>query len=552
MSLRPILILLALSLAATVTLATEMRSDVDSSAFKWFSAANFFTRGSPFRYFSRKFARIEIGTACSEDEECLAILNSTCIEGQCRCEVDFYAVKNTCVQTPGFKEACADSTSKTCRFPFQCIHGICDCPLGFKEQDGKCQKDCKAGSVLIEKENQCYAVKELGLECAYNEQCSTRYSECADGQCRCIPGTVRKGKQCISLNQCPLGETPLENGSPLVCDRDTLKCPNGTYCLYAQFSDKRGFCCPEIKMNCPVGTPLNDKDCSNCPWETHHCFSYTISSVQQQMCCPNGGFKFQDLQRYFVFRLPSKPTHPPREPLLRAGRPRVRVLRPRPMHLHCRLLLRRRHQNLRMSGRIIPRRRQMQADFETRRRMRVFEGLRSRFKHRVRLRHLPVHPRVHSGADDLPGQSARPRTLYCEAFLSHDFGPQNYDGRLYRVRLPQLAVPRRKILPKMVDRRPPQQILFALLSYAKDPTIPRDLRPLWHGNGARERLGSGRLDSHPMSAGAGLPDSEGRLRRRLRGRVRHGVSLAVHLHLQSVLLQRGNLLPLPSQLDNKH
>ncbi|TKR80370.1 hypothetical protein L596_014454 [Steinernema carpocapsae] len=287
MSLRPILILLALSLAATVTLATEMRSDVDSSAFKWFSAANFFTRGSPFRYFSRKFARIEIGTACSEDEECLAILNSTCIEGQCRCEVDFYAVKNTCVQTPGFKEACADSTSKTCRFPFQCIHGICDCPLGFKEQDGKCQKDCKAGSVLIEKENQCYAVKELGLECAYNEQCSTRYSECADGQCRCIPGTVRKGKQCISLNQCPLGETPLENGSPLVCDRDTLKCPNGTYCLYAQFSDKRGFCCPEIKMNCPVGTPLNDKDCSNCPWETHHCFSYTISSVQQQMCCPN-------------------------------------------------------------------------------------------------------------------------------------------------------------------------------------------------------------------------------------------------------------------------
>ena len=83
-----------------------------------------------------------------------------------------------------------------------------------------------------------------------------------------------------------MGEAPLENGYPLICDRKTLKCPDGNYCLFAQFTDTRGFCCPTMKVNCPVGTPLS-YGCANCPWETHHCFTYSIGSHEQSMCCPN-------------------------------------------------------------------------------------------------------------------------------------------------------------------------------------------------------------------------------------------------------------------------
>ncbi|KAK0403834.1 hypothetical protein QR680_017148 [Steinernema hermaphroditum] len=282
-----------LLLLTTVSLAVE-----PEGFSRWFSAANFFSGGNPLRYFSRKFARVSLGGVCSEDADCSTLANAVCGDGLCRCASDFFAANRTCLPAPVFQERCANST--LCRAPFQCLDGLCECPLGSKERSGKCIKDCLAGSVLVEKENECFAVQELGAECSFGEQCSARYSECsADGRCRCIAGTVKKGHQCVTLSQCPLGETPLEDGAPLACDRASLKCTNGTYCLYAQFSDRHGFCCPEIsesspsrpnrpqEMNCPVGAPLHDKDCADCPWETHHCFTYTIANVQQQMCCPN-------------------------------------------------------------------------------------------------------------------------------------------------------------------------------------------------------------------------------------------------------------------------
>uniref|UniRef100_A0A914R3T6 EB domain-containing protein n=1 Tax=Panagrolaimus davidi TaxID=227884 RepID=A0A914R3T6_9BILA len=127
---------------------------------------------------------------------------------------------------------------------------------------------------------------DLGERCSNNEQCSTRYAQCLGSRCQCISGTIRRHQQCVTVQQCPLGEAPLENGNPLVCDRNTLKCPDGNYCLFAQFTDSRGHCCPTMKINCPVGSPLS-YGCANCPWETHHCFTYSIGTHQQSMCCPN-------------------------------------------------------------------------------------------------------------------------------------------------------------------------------------------------------------------------------------------------------------------------
>uniref|UniRef100_A0A914Y2C8 EB domain-containing protein n=1 Tax=Panagrolaimus superbus TaxID=310955 RepID=A0A914Y2C8_9BILA len=127
---------------------------------------------------------------------------------------------------------------------------------------------------------------DLGERCSFNEQCSTRYAQCLGNQCQCISGTLRRHQQCVTVQQCPLGDAPLENGYPLICDRNTLKCPEGNYCLFAQFTDSRGFCCPTMKVNCPVGSPLS-YGCASCPWETHHCFTYSIGTHQQSMCCPN-------------------------------------------------------------------------------------------------------------------------------------------------------------------------------------------------------------------------------------------------------------------------
>lgn len=41
-------------------------------------------------------------------------------------------------------------------------------------------------------------------------------------------------------------------------------------------------------MNCPIGQPLEGHNCTTCPWETHHCFSYVIGRFTDTMCCPNG------------------------------------------------------------------------------------------------------------------------------------------------------------------------------------------------------------------------------------------------------------------------
>lgn len=41
-------------------------------------------------------------------------------------------------------------------------------------------------------------------------------------------------------------------------------------------------------MNCPIGVPLPNLNCTECPYDTHHCFSFVIGQYTDSMCCPNG------------------------------------------------------------------------------------------------------------------------------------------------------------------------------------------------------------------------------------------------------------------------
>lgn len=54
-------------------------------------------------------------------------------------------------------------------------------------------------------------------------------------------------------------------------------------------------------MNCPIGMPLLDLNCTECPYDTHHCFSFVIGQYADSMCCPNGMKNCVFLFNLYVF-----------------------------------------------------------------------------------------------------------------------------------------------------------------------------------------------------------------------------------------------------------
>lgn len=128
----------------------------------------------------------------------------------------------------------------------------------------------------------------LGDACDEDEQCSAAYASCRHGRCQCIPGANQEGPACAPVLKCPLGEALRGGSGALAQCGEAEGCPDEHYCLYPQLAEARGFCCPRIRMNCPIGSPLAAANCSNCPWDTHYCFSYVIGAYADTMCCPNG------------------------------------------------------------------------------------------------------------------------------------------------------------------------------------------------------------------------------------------------------------------------
>lgn len=63
-------------------------------------------------------------------------------------------------------------------------------------------------------------------------------------------------------------------------------------CLFPLNSFRPVTCdnCFITEVSCPIGEFLADHNCTNCPWETHHCHSFVMSGFTGSMCCPNGQF----------------------------------------------------------------------------------------------------------------------------------------------------------------------------------------------------------------------------------------------------------------------
>uniref|UniRef100_A0A914UY82 EB domain-containing protein n=1 Tax=Plectus sambesii TaxID=2011161 RepID=A0A914UY82_9BILA len=251
--------------------------------------------------------QISLGAACQNNFTCMPVPNSLCVEGKCQCLPNFYedpAAPGMCRLAPGYSEECASNSINTkvipCREPFICNGtNMCDCPAGYIQENFVCVKDCPPGDVpVVPIGNECLPARQLGGECDHDEQCQQSYSQCLHKKCQCIAGASQRDGNCVPVSQCPLGDPATDgNGGVKECKLDEAgACPDDHYCLYPEFADSKGFCCPRIKMNCPIGKPLDGRNCTDCPWATHHCFSYVIGTYTETMCCPNACPTSQSLQ----------------------------------------------------------------------------------------------------------------------------------------------------------------------------------------------------------------------------------------------------------------
>uniref|UniRef100_A0A7E4V3X0 EB domain-containing protein n=1 Tax=Panagrellus redivivus TaxID=6233 RepID=A0A7E4V3X0_PANRE len=279
----------AISVASFFSFVTS----AELSPLTWFFS-HAASAGNPLQLLSAGTLSKKLGDKCESTIECLGIDYAYCADGKCRCQAGFVAgeaVADGCRRAIRLGTLCQRDTQ--CPNPLTCSpSGHCECAPGLVAiNDGeRCLKTCPPTMISVPRPNavssECLPVLELDGQCSRNEQCSIRYSQCLSGRCRCIPGTVRRESQCLTLKQCPIGDPPLQDGYPLTCDKKTLTCPLGNYCLFPQFTDTRGFCCPMLKVKCPVGEPKS-YGCRNCPMDTHYCFTYNIGTHTQAMCCPN-------------------------------------------------------------------------------------------------------------------------------------------------------------------------------------------------------------------------------------------------------------------------
>ncbi|KRY66517.1 hypothetical protein T4A_3963 [Trichinella pseudospiralis] len=229
-----------------------------------------------------------LGMPCRDNSSCDGLLNSYCADDStCQCLPYFLpdpVMPYMCSMAPIYGELCQKDKS-SCK-PFVCNStGFCDCPDGYEPDYFTCIKSCKFGMIAIN--DQCYEKKQINDQCEIAGQCVNAYSQCLHGKCQCIPGVEERNGNCYPVAQCPIGQPAKDKfGRMIECETDDIgQCPEGHHCLL--MGETHGFCCPRTKVNCPVGQALMDRNCTNCPWETHYCFIYTIGNKEESMCCPS-------------------------------------------------------------------------------------------------------------------------------------------------------------------------------------------------------------------------------------------------------------------------
>lgn len=179
----------------------------------------------------------------------------------------------------------------------------------------------------------------LGHRCESKKECIVPFSECSNGECRCLNGFVAtdettctsRGKVSKNLKKkvllsrsfapflvysCPNGgEAFRTSDGVLRCNlspeggevADSFSnCPPGYTCritaatstsIYGStwsYSTADGHCCPLPNYNCPVGEPHSNATCSTrwvqekstCPKDTHECYEPIPGSLDRPLCCP--------------------------------------------------------------------------------------------------------------------------------------------------------------------------------------------------------------------------------------------------------------------------
>ena len=114
----------------------------------------------------------------------------------------------------------------------QCLHGKCQCIPGANQRDGHCLPGAQN----------------------FDEPLYTilfSLNEIRTAVFRADNHLVRMGNFCISVNQCPLGEAAKDgNGKMRKCKSDGKHdCPTDYYCLYPEYAETLGFCCPKISKS---------------------------------------------------------------------------------------------------------------------------------------------------------------------------------------------------------------------------------------------------------------------------------------------------------------
>jgi len=154
--------------------------------------------------------------------------------------------------------------------------------------------NCPPGQVLLNQE--CRPASGAGGRCEKDTDCVTPFTYCKSGTCDCVPGSTRRGVDCVAT--CPdgsqLGQVcrkKFVNDPNLYYNGEsTDTCPKGSQCVTYGKPDV-GHCCP---LACPYGTADLSKSCkaganvnSRCPeLTTHYCQEFETKGNMQRLCCP--------------------------------------------------------------------------------------------------------------------------------------------------------------------------------------------------------------------------------------------------------------------------
>ncbi|KJH52494.1 EB module [Dictyocaulus viviparus] len=108
------------------------------------------------------------------------------------------------------------SIGSSCQHTAQCLGGSmctdfrCECPIGSRNIDGRCSKwtgKCEEGKVMVN--GLCMELVMIGDQCLYSSQCLGN-SNCVNGICQCPVGSTQNNGRCSSP-ECNENQTDTAN-----------------------------------------------------------------------------------------------------------------------------------------------------------------------------------------------------------------------------------------------------------------------------------------------------------------------------------------------------